>query len=71
MANYRRIAPTSTTPRITQKIALRRSPAPTYPAAALKHRIALVHPLAQAAGLLNIFTIRMSYPIGDLLADNC
>ena len=28
--------------------------APTYPAAALKQRIALVHPLAQATGLASI-----------------
>ena len=56
---YRTIAPISTTPSITQNAALRFSPAPRYPAAALKHRIALVHPLAQAAGLLNIFMIRM------------
>ena len=30
-------------------------PANQYPVAALKQRIALVHPLAQAAGLLSIF----------------
>jgi hypothetical protein len=35
------------------------SPAPKYPAAALKQRIALIHPLAQAADLLNILMIRM------------
>jgi hypothetical protein len=46
-------------PSIDQQIALRFSPAPKYPAAALKQRIALVHPLAQAAGLLNILKIRI------------
>src|SRR5215470_6729836 len=61
---HRTIAATSTAPSIPQQIALRCSPAPKYPAAALKQRIALVHPLAQAAGLLSIFRIRMSYPIG-------
>lgn len=71
MARYRRIAPTSTTPRITQKIALRRSSAPTYPAAALKQRIALVQPLAQAAGLLNILRIRMFHRIGVSARDDC
>jgi hypothetical protein len=46
-------------PSIAQQIALRFSPAPRNPAAALKQSIALVHPLAQAAGLLNILMIRM------------
>ncbi len=48
------MAPTSTAPSAAQKIARRRSPAIQYPVAALKQRIALVHPLAQAAGLLSI-----------------
>jgi hypothetical protein len=59
------MAATSTPPSITQKIALRGSPAPKYPAAALKQRIALVHPLAHAAGLLNILKIRMCHAIGN------
>ena len=36
---------------------LARSPAIQYPLAALKHRTALDHPLAQAAGLLIILRI--------------
>jgi hypothetical protein len=50
---------TSTAPSIAQQAALRSSPAPRYPAAALKQRIALVHPLAKTAGLLNIPNLRM------------
>jgi len=41
----------------SQQTALRCSEADQYPVAALKHRIALVHPLAQAAGLLMICRI--------------
>ena len=37
-----------------QQIALPRSPANQNPLAALKQRIALVHPLTNAPGLLNI-----------------
>ena len=37
-----------------QQIALLRSPANQNPLAALKQRIALVHPLTNAPGLLNI-----------------
>jgi len=55
-SDYTRMAATSTAPSTTQKIALRRSPASQYPVAALKQRIALVHPLAHAAGLLSILT---------------
>ena len=54
---YKTIAATSTAPSTTQQIALRCSPANQYPTAALKQRIALVHPLAIAAGLLNISSI--------------
>jgi hypothetical protein len=46
------MAPTSAIPNMIQKIARLCSPAIQYPDAALKHRIALVHPLPQAAGLL-------------------
>jgi hypothetical protein len=58
------MAPTSTAPSTAQQIALRRSPASQYPVAALKQRIALVHPLAHAAGLLSIFRkfIETYYP---------
>jgi hypothetical protein len=42
------------TPSTIQQIDLRRSPANQYPVAALKQRIALVHPLPHAAGLLSI-----------------
>jgi hypothetical protein len=51
-------------PSTAQQIARRRSPASQYPVAALKQRIALVHPLAHAAGLLTIFRnfIETSYP---------
>jgi hypothetical protein len=61
---YKTIAPTSIAPSTTQQIALRRSPASQYPVAALKQRIALVHPLPHAAGLLSIFRnfIGISYP---------
>jgi hypothetical protein len=55
MPFYNTMAPTSTAPKTTQQIALRRSPANQYPVAALKQRIALVHPLPHAAGLLSIF----------------
>jgi len=54
-ARYNTIAPTSMVPSTIQQIALRRSPANQYPVAALKQRIALVHPLPHAAGLLSIF----------------
>jgi len=40
-----------------QTIALPRSPANQNPLAALKQRIALVHPLTNAPGLLNILRI--------------
>ena len=61
--HYKTMAATSTPPRAAQQIALRCSPANQYPVAALKQRIALVHPLAHAAGLLSIFriSIRLSY----------
>ena len=52
---HKTIAATSTAPSAAQQTALPRSPANQYPVAALKQRIALVHPLAQAAGLLSIF----------------
>ena len=63
-ARYNTIAPTSIAPSTIQQIALRRSPANQYPVAALKQRIALVHPLAHAAGLLSIFRrfIEIVYP---------
>jgi AmiR/NasT family two-component response regulator len=51
---YKRMAATSVAPSAIQQIARRRSPANQKPVAALKQRIALVHPLAQAAGLLII-----------------
>ena len=54
---YKTIAATSTAPSATQQIALRCSPATQKPMAALKQRMALVHPLANAAGLLNISSI--------------
>ena len=54
------IAAISTMPKTAQQTALRCSWAIQYPAAALKHRIALVHPLAQAAGLLIICRILIS-----------
>lgn len=50
---------TSIKPSTAQQTARRFSPAPRYPAAALKQSIALVHPLAQAAGLLSILRIRI------------
>ena len=62
---YSAIAATSITPSTAQQMALRFCPAPRNPAAALKHRIALVHPLAHAAGLLSIFKIRMCNGIGS------
>jgi len=49
---YKTIAATSTAPSVPQHIALLCSPANQYPVAALKQRTALVHPLADAAGLL-------------------
>ena len=57
------IAATSIVPSIAQKIALRFSPAPKYPAAALKQRIALVHPLAQAAGAQHSKDLHGAYGI--------
>ena len=51
---YKTIAHTSTAPITVQQIALPRSPASQKPLAALKQRIALVHPLTNAPGLLNI-----------------
>ena len=48
------MAATSTAPNATQKIALLCSPASQYPLAALKQRMALVHPLAHAVGLASI-----------------
>src|SRR5882724_6279775 len=51
---HKRIARTSTTPITIQMIALTCSPANQNPLAALKQRIALVHPLTNAPGLLNI-----------------
>ncbi len=52
---YKTIAATSIAPNAAQQIALPRSSATQYPAAALKQRTALVQPLAQAPGLLTIF----------------
>jgi hypothetical protein len=49
------MAATSIAPSAAQQMALPRSSAIQYPVAALKQRTALVHPLAQAAGLLSIF----------------
>jgi hypothetical protein len=54
---YQTIATTSTKPRTIQQNAFPRCPASQNPLAALKQRTALVHPLAQAAGLLNSFRI--------------
>jgi hypothetical protein len=51
------MATTSTTPITVQQIALPRSPASQKPLAALKQRTALVHPLTNAPGLLNISRI--------------
>src|ERR1017187_4958485 len=51
------MATTSTTPITVQLIALPRSPASQKPLAALKQRAALVHPLTNAPGLLNISRI--------------
>jgi hypothetical protein len=48
------MADTSTPPSTAQQIALLCSPANQYPLAALKQRIALVHPLAHAPGLASI-----------------
>jgi hypothetical protein len=53
------MATTSTTPITVQQIALPRSPANQKPLAALKQRMALVHPLTNAPGLLNISRIFM------------
>lgn len=55
LAVYSTIAATSIAPSATQQIALPRSSATQNPAAALKQRTALVHPLAHAPGLLTIF----------------
>ena len=54
---HRIIAPTSTAPKPIHKIDRLCSPAIQYPVAALKHRIALVHPLPHAAGLLTAFSM--------------
>jgi hypothetical protein len=59
---YQTIATTSATPRATQQIAFPRCPANQNPLAALKQRTALVHPLAQAAGLLIILKILIGLP---------
>src|SRR6266851_5204559 len=56
-ALHKTIANTSITPITVQTIALPRSPANQNPLAALKQRIALVHPLTNAPGLLSIFRI--------------
>jgi len=53
------MAAISKTPSISQMIALARCPANPNPLAALKQRIALVHPLAQAAGLLMVLKMFM------------
>lgn len=53
--SYQMIAATSITPNATQQIAFPRCSANQYPLAALKHKTALVHPLAHAVGLLIIF----------------
>ena len=54
---HKTIANTSITPITAQTIALPRSPANQNPLAALKQRMALVHPLTNAPGLLRIFRI--------------
>ena len=59
---HRRIAATSTAPRTAQHTARRCSPANQYPAAALKQRIALVHPLVAAATLLKSWRNLMRHP---------
>ena len=54
---HKTIANTSITPITAQTIALPRSAANQNPLAALKQRMALVHPLTNAPGLLRIFRI--------------
>ena len=58
---YKTMANTSTAPMTVQQIALPRSPANQNPLAALKQRIALVHPLTNAPGLLSI--LRNFHPV--------
>jgi hypothetical protein len=53
------MAAISKTPSVSQIIAFARCPANQNPLAALKQRIALVHPLAQAAGLLMVLKMFM------------
>jgi len=55
--SHNKMAPTSAVPSTIQQIARLCSPAIQYPDAALKQRIALVHPLPQAAGLLIAFNM--------------
>ena len=70
---HKAIANTSITPITAQTIALPRSPASQNPLAALKQRIALVHPLTNAPGLLNILRIfiGLSYRIIESLPLTC
>jgi len=63
------MATTSTTPITVQQIALPRSPASQKPLAALKQRTALVHPLTNAPGLLNISRIFI-WSFYDRVAEN-
>jgi len=59
MIRYHAIAMTSIVPITNQQAALPRAPANQNPLAALKQRIALVHPLTNAPGLLIICSIFM------------
>jgi len=54
IGRYQAIAMTSIVPITNQQAALPRAPANQNPLAALKQRIALVHPLTSAPGLLII-----------------
>jgi hypothetical protein len=56
------MAAISKAPSSSQTTALRCCPASQNPLAALKQRIALVHPLAQAAGLLMILKMFIGFP---------
>jgi len=65
---YKTIAKTSTAPITAQQIALLCSPAIQNPLAALRQRIALVHPLTKAPGLLSILRSFIGLPRGNLLS---
>jgi len=58
------MAAISKAPSTSQVTARRCCPASQNPLAALKQRIALVHPLAQAAGWLMILKRFIGFPIG-------